>query len=180
MIVYNPNPTGQVSSLDEQVTGFTEGVGVYKWRMSADEVRRLASFVSGRADSQWHIAAWPLFRFIVPDAAPTVTLFAFRYSLAQTVVITSPSDPNNPHTVTTNFPFVERGKIPPKEAGYPGPGLPALWRGKDARGRDVGEFKIEAKGQMPKDDVLRPSTIPGCPRSYVILGCVGGEVADEL
>jgi len=38
MIVFNPNPTGQVSSLDEQVTGFTEGVGVYKWRMSADEV----------------------------------------------------------------------------------------------------------------------------------------------
>jgi hypothetical protein len=41
MIVYNPNPTGQVSSLDEQVTGFTEGVGVYKWRMSADEVSHL-------------------------------------------------------------------------------------------------------------------------------------------
>jgi hypothetical protein len=38
MIVFNPHPTGQVSSLDEQVTGFTEGVGVYKWRMSADEV----------------------------------------------------------------------------------------------------------------------------------------------
>jgi len=38
MIVFNPSPTGQVNSLDEQVTGFTPGVGVYKWRMSADEV----------------------------------------------------------------------------------------------------------------------------------------------
>jgi hypothetical protein len=38
MIIYNPNPTGGVTSLDEQVSGFAEGVGVYKWRMSADEV----------------------------------------------------------------------------------------------------------------------------------------------
>jgi len=129
--------------------------------------------MSGSLDSvltmQWHIAAWPLFRFILPDPASTVTLFAFRYSLNQTVMITSPSDPDNPHTVTTNFPFVERGKIPHRDHGYPSPALPALWRGKDAKGSDEGEFKIEAKGQMPKDDVLRPSTIPGCPRSYVFL-----------
>jgi hypothetical protein len=82
-------------------------------------------------------------------------------------MITSPNDPDNPHTVTTNFPFVERGKIPHRDVGNPGPGIPALWRGKDAKGSDEGEFKIEAKGQMPKDDVLRPSTIPGCARSYV-------------
>jgi hypothetical protein len=84
-------------------------------------------------------------------------------------MITSPSDPDRPHTVTTNFPFVERGQRPPVEIGHPGPRYPALWRGKDAGGTDEGEYKIEAKGQMPKDDVLRPSTVPGCARSYVIL-----------
>lgn len=45
MIIYNPNPTGQVNSLDEQVSGFVEGVGVYKWRMSADEVCAICAFV---------------------------------------------------------------------------------------------------------------------------------------
>ena len=135
--------------------------------MSADEVCHLfhPSPRCDTVDSQWHIAAWPLFRFVLPDPASTVTLFAFRYSLSQTVMITSPNDPDNPHTVTTNFPFVERGKRPAREAGYPGVHLPALWRGKDAGGTDVGEFKIEAKGQMPKDDVLRPSTVPGVSRS---------------
>lgn len=36
--VYNPNPTGQVNELDEQVSGFAHGVGVYEWRMVAEEV----------------------------------------------------------------------------------------------------------------------------------------------
>jgi hypothetical protein len=39
MIIYNPNPSGQVSQLDEQVSGFAPGVGVFEWRMLAEEVR---------------------------------------------------------------------------------------------------------------------------------------------
>lgn len=90
-----------------------------------------------------------------------MTLFAFRYSLAQTVKIVSPSDPDRPHIATSNFPFVERGERPPRDAGNPGTIWPALWRGTEAGGVDKGGYKIEAKGQMPKDDVLRPSTLPG-------------------
>lgn len=62
---------------------------------------------------------------------------------------------------TENFPFVSRGERPPKEIEKPGIGCPALWRGKEAGGRDEGEWKIETKGQIPKDNVLRPSTLPG-------------------
>ena len=37
-VVYNPNPTGAVNQLDERVSSFAPGVGVYEWRMVADEV----------------------------------------------------------------------------------------------------------------------------------------------
>ena len=60
-----------------------------------------------------------------------------------------------------SFPFVERGLKPPREAGHPDASWKALWRGKKAGGKDEGGYKIEAVGQMPKDDVLRPSTLPG-------------------
>lgn len=102
-----------------------------------------------------------MFRFILPDPAPDVTVFAFRYSLSQTVTITSPTDPDNPHVAQMSFPFVERGLKPPREAGHPDASWKALWRGKKAGGKDEGGYKIEAVGQMPKDDVLRPSTLPG-------------------
>lgn len=37
-VVYNPNPTGAVNQLDERVSSFAPGVGVYEWRMVAEEV----------------------------------------------------------------------------------------------------------------------------------------------
>lgn len=166
-IVYNPNPTGQVNQLDEGVSHFAPGIGVYEWRMVADEVRPIHSALNNllslqlTVQSQWHIAAYPLFRFIIPDPASNVTVFSFRFSLSQTVTITPPNDPDNPHVSTMSFPFVERGVRPPREAGHPDLSWKALWRGKDAGGSDEGGHKIEAKGQMPKDDVLRPSTLPG-------------------
>lgn len=37
-IIYNPNPTGEVNQLDESVSSFAPGLGVYEWRMVAEEV----------------------------------------------------------------------------------------------------------------------------------------------
>ena len=37
-VVYNPNPAGSVTQLDERVSSFAPGVGVYEWRMVAEEV----------------------------------------------------------------------------------------------------------------------------------------------
>lgn len=42
MIIYNPNQSGGVTQLDEQVSGFVPGVGVYEWRMLAEEVRLIS------------------------------------------------------------------------------------------------------------------------------------------
>lgn len=89
--------------------------------------------------------------------------------MSQTVTIIPPeplstSDddfPIEPKTFTTTFPFVERGVKPHRRFEYPGPEWAALWRGKQAGGRDDKAYTIEAKGQLPKDDVMRPSTLPG-------------------
>lgn len=38
MIIHNPHPAGLVNQLDERVSDFTPGLGVYDLRMVADEV----------------------------------------------------------------------------------------------------------------------------------------------
>lgn len=85
-------------------------------------------------------------------------MFAFKFSLQQDVVVRPPNDKAKVIKHVDNFPFVYRGDKPKHVA--PGLEYPALWRGRDAGGSDAGEWKIETKGQLPTDDVLRPSSLP--------------------
>lgn len=60
-----------------------------------------------------------------------------------------------------SFVIYEQGTRPPTSVKAPGKGVPALWRGVDAGGKDTEEMRLEGNAWMPKDDRARPSTLPG-------------------
>ncbi len=66
-----------------------------------------------------------------------------------------------PLSTSKYFTTIERGKRPPKGVINPGVEYPAMYRGTEAGGEDVGEFMIEGHAVMPKDDRARPTTLPG-------------------
>jgi hypothetical protein len=148
MIVYNPNPLGGVNELADHANGYVPGLGVWSWRMLSDV---------------WCIGALLSFNFHLTNLSPATTVFSISLLLNQTHSIVSPRDPEGtPHEFVRTFTIMSEGKRPPE--GYYNPDLrhPAIWRGKEARGkREGGEITLDQKVRMPNDNVARPSTVEG-------------------
>jgi hypothetical protein len=84
--------------------------------------------------------------------------------MKQTHTVSSPrDDPATTKPIETSrfFTAIDRGSKPPKGVVCPGLEYPAMWRGAEAGGEDVGEFVVEGNAVMPKDDRARPTTLPG-------------------
>lgn len=79
-IVYNPNPTGAVNQLDERVSSFAPGVGVYEWRMVAEEV---CAF-------QIHIGFGPIPVTLIYDDQHTDSVLAVAYRSLAIVPLHTP------------------------------------------------------------------------------------------
>ncbi|CAK9780388.1 hypothetical protein CC85DRAFT_326457 [Cutaneotrichosporon oleaginosum] len=148
MIVYNPNPLGGVNELADHASGYVPGLGVWSWRMLSDV---------------WCIGALLSFNFHLSNISPATTVFSISLLLNQTHSIVSPRDPDaTPHEFVRTFTIFAEGKRPPEGYYYPDLRHPAIWRGKDARGkREGGEITIDNKVRMPNDNVARPSTVDG-------------------
>jgi hypothetical protein len=119
--------------------------------------------------SQWTIGALLYATLSIPDPSPALTLYLLRVQLVQTHSIISPRDDpaiTKPTVVTKNFTLFTRGSRPIQPR--PPVTIPALWRGKDARGSDEGSITIEATGRNPHDDQARPSSIPTIPTPITV------------
>ncbi|GMK53506.1 hypothetical protein CspeluHIS016_0100920 [Cutaneotrichosporon spelunceum] len=164
LIVYNPNPLGGVNELTDHANGYIPGLGFWTWRMHSDV---------------WCIGALLDFNFHLADIAPTTTIFSVRLLLNQTHSIVSPRDPDGtPHEFVRTFTILSEGKQPPEGYYNPDTRHPAIWRGKDAKGkRDTGDLTIDTKARMPNDNVARPSTVPGVVTPITVSHTMTLEVA---
>lgn len=101
-----------------------------------------------------------MLNFADPD--PKTTIYYARVSMVQRMVMTSPRD--DPMTAksrmsSTNFILWEKGLKPPPQR--PTAGTPAIWRGTQANGKDVGGFTLVGSTRLPTDETGRPSTVEG-------------------
>ncbi|GMK53466.1 hypothetical protein CspeluHIS016_0100520 [Cutaneotrichosporon spelunceum] len=145
-LLYNPNPSNGVSTLDERRRGDVEGLGPF-------EVRYLSQV--------WTVCALMniMLNFSCPD--PKTTIYYARVSMAQRVKTMSPRDDpftTEPRISNTMFPLWEKGIKPPPQR--PTAHTPAVWRGVEAGGKDVSGFTFIGSARLPTDETGRPSTLP--------------------
>ncbi|KAL7420412.1 hypothetical protein Q5752_005382 [Cryptotrichosporon argae] len=148
MFMYNPNPADTVTALAERYTGLAPGLGPWEIQLVSDV---------------WTVGALLSARFTLPSPDPALTLFAFRVSLQMTHAVRSPRDDAATPALTTTrtWPVVEAGRRPAAALVHPDKHVPAVYRSQMAGGTDVGEVRVEKKGRLPDDHVLRPSTVAG-------------------
>ncbi|ORX41248.1 hypothetical protein BD324DRAFT_613801 [Kockovaella imperatae] len=159
-MVHNPEPNGGVSILDEQIRGNLRAIGRYDIRLYS-EIWTLASILKST--------------IAITDIAPDVTIFGFRVQVVQTNDMTSPRD-GQTISKTTTVPIIQQGMNAQTLPRFPGVKAPALWRGTNAGGTDHEVFLVEAKGRIPTDTHLRPSTPPSVETPIKVSHRLGIEI----
>ncbi|ORY31065.1 hypothetical protein BCR39DRAFT_528146 [Naematelia encephala] len=145
LILHSPHPQGGVTKLVDRVFSTVNGLGVCEIRVHVDE---------------WTIAArFPLL-ISIPNPSPGLTLFSFRVRLLQTRTFKSLATGRH-RTIKQYFTILEHGQRPASSQVHPDLTNPALWRGKEAFGNDVGGYRWEGVGKLPHDDLARATTLPG-------------------
>ena len=84
-----------------------------------------------------------------------MTIYDVRLGIVQSVVLVSPRDHSS--TPLRRTFIVYKDGLRPRASGE----YPALWKGRGAGGTDEGDWTVEAKGRLPDDTQLRPSTLDG-------------------
>ena len=121
------------------------------------------SFFMLTTNFQWTKSGPLQTRLSLPDLNPGTTIFYMQTILTQTYTLQSPRDPPTsiPLTYKADYPVGELGKKPPAAHEHLNEGLQSLWRGVDAGGREIGEFKADVIARIPVTALIRPSTLPG-------------------
>jgi hypothetical protein len=144
-LIYNPDPTGGINSLDMRQDGVVPGLGIFDSRLASDV---------------WTVCALLRTTLSFPDPSPAATIYYVRTVLEQRAATTSPRDPEGSKPIVSMTPFAvwEKGVRPPK---VPTRSSPAVWRGRQAGGSDTGTLQVSGIGRLPNDETGRPSTLPG-------------------
>ncbi|BEI98873.1 hypothetical protein CcaverHIS631_0311720 [Cutaneotrichosporon cavernicola] len=145
-LLYNPDPSNGVSTLDERRRGDVDGLGAF-------EVRYLSQV--------WTVCALMNIMLNMSHPDPKTTIYYARVSMVQRVATMSPRDDaatTKPRISNTTFPLWEKGIKPPPQR--PTQGTPAIWRGTEAGGKDEGGLSLIGSARLPTDETGRPSTLP--------------------
>jgi len=145
MLVYNPDPSGGVNSLQDSLQEVMPGLGVCEFRLKAAELT-VAGLLSILVN--------------IPSPSPTTTVFALNVRLSQTHTLISPRDGTTLPT-TRSWLLHSIGKRPEIQHVHPSKHLPAMWRGVEAGGKDKDGWRHEARARLPKGNLIRPSTLHG-------------------
>lgn len=146
-LIYNPDPNNGVNALDDNARTAIDGLGPMELRYLSDV---------------WTVSAVLKTNAVFPDPSPGVTLFYAAVYLEQKATITSPRDPKPTEPISSTTPFlVWQQGTKPAPGGRLGRDTPALWRGKEAGGKDEGFIRITGIGRLPNDHTGRPSTLEG-------------------
>jgi len=145
--MYNPEPSGGITSLDMRKDGDVGGIGVFEARFVSDI---------------WTVCALLRTSLTIPAPSPAVAVYYVRTILEQTAAVSSPRDAEGTPPLVSMTPFIiwEKGVRPTNIKG-PGRGAPAIWRGAAAGGPDSGSLQMSVIGRLPNDETGRPSTLPG-------------------
>ncbi|KAL7423179.1 hypothetical protein Q5752_002479 [Cryptotrichosporon argae] len=147
-LVYNPDPAGAVTELDEPHRGHVDGLGQYDIQLYSDV---------------WTIAAMLRATLVLSDVPPTTTVYSFRVSIDQTTEVRSPLSPPTSAPSATfkrRFLLLEQGRTPDLLRGVPVANAPALWRGAEAAGapgrrgqarQAMGGLQVECDGRVLQD-----------------------------
>ncbi|ORX40882.1 hypothetical protein BD324DRAFT_612440 [Kockovaella imperatae] len=145
ILLYNPDPTGGVNSLDARVDGDVPGLGPYVLNFAAGE---------------WCIYALLKATVNLLAPSPESTIYHVRVSLHQKAEITSPRD-GAEVTVERLFPITAEGVPPDLKRKVQKADQPAIWRGVQAGGQDDWELRLDGQGRLPNDYHGRPTTLEG-------------------
>lgn len=146
-LLYNPEPSNGVSKLDEGRSGDVPGLGAFNFHFTSDT---------------WTVCAVLRINLAIPCPSPATTIYYARVLLEQRTDMISPRDDPDmaePIINKTNFVIWEKGIRPPPQR--PTRDTPALWRGTEAQGYDIGGLTTSGVGRLPNDETGRPSTLEG-------------------
>jgi hypothetical protein len=109
---------------------------------------------------QFSVGAFFPLRMSALALSPKATIFALRVRLFQTRTVTSPITSQST-TTTQNLVVLQHGEVPLPRHNHPGKESSAVWRGKEAGGKDTADYRWEGMGRVPTDFVARSTTLPG-------------------
>lgn len=154
LVQHNPSPTGSLNILDDRFSAFVDELGLIEARVWSNEFTVAGPFIM---------------RVSIPTPSPRVTIFAVRFSGHQVETATSPRDGFVKETKNWE-PFLVMGHLPTRSVQFPGPEMPALWRGDSATGASSTNqtdadatrgWSLTKRGRFPSDMDIRASTLAG-------------------